>query len=122
MDANALGQKKLKKFSNKLNFTFVKGSAWGHNNGTKYYRLFDENNKATVKIGNNESVDLTGILKDTLATISINGSLKEQGTATKTIVTTEEQTSATIEVTAQDGTQENYTVTLVRNSSNNIIV
>lgn len=45
MGANALGQKKLKKFSNKLNFTFVKGSAWGHNNGTKYYRLFDENNK-----------------------------------------------------------------------------
>ena len=41
--------------------------------------------------------------------------------ATKTIVTTEEQTSATIEVTAQDGTQENYTVTLVRNSSNNIL-
>ena len=45
MGANALGQKKLKKFSNKLNFTFVKGSAWGHNNGNKYYRLFDENNK-----------------------------------------------------------------------------
>ena len=45
MGTNALGQKKLKKFSNKLNFTFVKGSEWGHNNGNKYYRLFDENNK-----------------------------------------------------------------------------
>lgn len=88
-----------------------------NNNQTETKQItFDENNKATVKIGNNESVDLTGILKDTLATISINGSLKEQGKATKTIVTTEEQTSATIEVTAQDGTQENYTVTLVRNS------
>ena len=93
-----------------------------NNNQTETKQItFDENNKATVKIGNNESVDLTGILKDTLATISINGSLKEQGKATKTIVTTEEQTSATIEVTAQDGTQENYTVTLVRNSSNNIL-
>lgn len=45
MGANALGQKKLKKFSNKLNITFVKGSEWGHNNGNRYYRLFDENNK-----------------------------------------------------------------------------
>lgn len=45
MGANALGQKKLKKFSNKLNITFVKGSSWGHWNGNKYYRLFDENNK-----------------------------------------------------------------------------
>lgn len=64
-----------------------------NNNQTETKQItFDEINKATVKIGNNESVDLTGILKDTLATISINGSLKEQGKATKTIVTTEEQT------------------------------
>ena len=49
-----------------------------NNNQTETKQItFDENNKATVKIGNNESVDLTGILKDTLATISINGSLKE---------------------------------------------
>ena len=62
-----------------------------NNNQTETKQItFDENNKATVKIGNNESVDLTGILKDTLATISINGSLKEQGKATKTIVTTED--------------------------------
>ena len=42
MGANALGQKKLKKFSNKLNITFVKGCEWGHENGIRYYRLFDE--------------------------------------------------------------------------------
>ena len=45
MGATAFGQKKLKKFSNTLNFTVAKGCAWGHNNVTKQYRLFDENNK-----------------------------------------------------------------------------
>ena len=45
MGANDLGHKKLKKFSNKLNIAFVKGSANGHENGNKYYKLFDENNK-----------------------------------------------------------------------------
>ena len=45
MGANALGQKKLKKFSNKLNITFVKGCEWGHENGIRYYRLFDEKEK-----------------------------------------------------------------------------
>lgn len=82
---------------------------------------FDENNKATVKVGNNESVNLTGILEDELATISINGSLKEKGKTTQNIVTTENSTTAIIEVIAQDGTQENYVVTLIRYSSDNIL-
>ena len=82
---------------------------------------FDENNKARVKIGNNESVELKGVLEDSLATISINGSLAEKATTTQNVVTIDEETTATIETVAQDGTQENYAVTLVRDSSDNTL-
>lgn len=37
------------------------------------------------------------------------------------MITTENSTTAIIEVIAQDGTQENYVVTLIRYSSDNIL-
>lgn len=86
---------------NKLsNNTKLQASISMENNGKTETKqiTFDENNKATVKVGNNESVNLTGILEDELATISINGSLKEKGKTTQNIVTTENSTTAIIEV------------------------
>ena len=83
---------------------------------------FDEDGTAEVKIGNNDEVDITAILEDSLATVSIDGELPVNAKDTKTIITTEEKTVVNVEVVAQDGTQTNYIITLLRYSDDNTLL
>ena len=82
---------------------------------------FDANGNGTIKVENNEQVKVKATAEDTLANISINGSLPVEHEAIKEVCTIEEETQASIEVTAQDGTKQNYTIKLVRNSANNVL-
>ena len=90
-------------------------------NGAKKEQIVtvDENNKATVRIGNRESVDVKATAEDVLAQVSVNRGLSEVKESTKTVPTTEESTNVPIQIIAQDGTVGNYEITLVRASSNN---
>ena len=83
---------------------------------------FDEKNTAEVKIGNNNEATIEAILQDNLATVSIDGELPVKATASKIIETTEEKTVVNIEVIAQDGTQKNYVITLLRYSDDNTLL
>ena len=78
----------------------------------------DRNNKGTIRIGNQESVNLKVVAKDELAQISIDGSIAEPKESTKEIITTEETTSVPVQVTGQDGTIGNYEITIIRASNN----
>ena len=78
----------------------------------------DRNNKGTIRIGNQESVNLKVVAKDELAKISIDGSIAEPKESTKEIITTEETTSVPVQVTGQDGTIGNYEITIIRASNN----
>ena len=79
----------------------------------------DSNNKATVRIGNQDEVDITVISKDELAKVSIKESLPKINKETQKIATTEETTCVPIYVIAQDGTVGNYEITIVKASSDN---
>ena len=79
----------------------------------------DSNNKATVRIGNQDEVDITVISKDKLAKVSIKESLPKINKETQKIATTEETTCVPIYVIAQDGTVGNYEITIVKASSDN---
>ena len=82
---------------------------------------FDENGKATIKIGNNESVKISAITRDSLATVSIAGDLPQYAKADKNIDIIQNATTLNIEVIAQDGTQQNYTLILERYSEDNTL-
>ncbi len=56
----------------------------------------DRNNKGTIRIGNQESVNLKVVARDELAQISIDGSIAKPKESTKEIITTEETTSVPI--------------------------
>ena len=79
----------------------------------------DANNKGTLRIQNQESVDIKVVAKDPLAKVSINGSLSEVKQMVETIPTIEQTTNVPIQVIAQDGTVGNYEITIVKASKNN---
>ena len=58
----------------------------------------DENNKATVRIGNRESVDVKATAEDVLAQVSVNRGLSEVKESTKTVPSTEESTNVPIQI------------------------
>ena len=82
---------------------------------------FDENGNATIKIGNNDSVQISAIARDSLATVSMEGDLPQYARVDKEIDTTQNSKTISIEVIAQDGTQKNYTVVLEKYSNDNTL-
>ena len=104
----------IEKLSNNTNMTMTVTT-----DGNEKEASFDENGLATIKVGNAEKATLKGVLEDKNATISIGGNIATAEQNEATLDLTEEVTNVETVVTAVDGTQKQYTVRLVRNSSDN---
>ncbi|WCN37300.1 cadherin-like beta sandwich domain-containing protein [Aneurinibacillus uraniidurans] len=69
----------------------------------------------TVSVGNSvTSLTVTPTLSDSNATVTVNGTVVTNGTASGGIALTVGSNTITVEVTAQDGTTKTYTITVTR--------
>ena len=82
---------------------------------------FDSSNEATIKVANFESVDLKAITEDENASVIIDGSIPTKKEYRKEVATIQEKSTVTIEVFAEDGTNSNYVVNLIRYSDDNML-
>ncbi|WP_379970574.1 cadherin-like beta sandwich domain-containing protein [Ectobacillus sp. sgz5001026] len=101
--------------SNNANLTDI-----GITSGTLSPAFDKDTTSYTASVGNDvSSVQVTPVVADSTATVTVNGDAVASGAASKPINLNVGTNTITVEVTAQDGTKKAYTLTIERATSSN---